>query len=64
MVESKGSENQPSVLKAAVGLRKVSKPFASSLRCSSSASSRSKKPLYGTRPTTGNHQVRGASLSG
>lgn len=45
IVESRGSENHPSVLKAEVGLRKVSKPSASSLRCSSSASSRSKKPL-------------------
>src|SRR5438552_1739418 len=62
-VESNGSLNQPSVLKAGEGRRYTSKPPASRRRAASFAAVKSKKPLYGTRPTIGNHHVYGTSRS-
>src|SRR6266571_404852 len=58
VVDTRGSLNQPSVLNADAGLRYVSKPRLRKLRSSPFASPKSKKPLYGTLPTTGNHQVK------
>ena len=62
-VERSGSANQPSVLKATAGRTSTSRPRPDRRRPAASAALCSKKPWYGTRPTTGYHQVYGASRS-
>src|SRR5690349_21714119 len=62
-VETRGSLNQPKVLNAGDGLRYTSKPSWSSVRAADRAAPKSKNPLYGTRPTIGNHQLYDFSRS-
>src|SRR5579871_3979455 len=63
-VDSRGSLKNPNVLNAGDGRRYTSNPRLANSRSADRAAPNSKKPLYGTRPTIGNHHVYGASRSG
>ena len=64
VVLTSGSLNHPSVLKALAGPTVTSYPSALSASAVLRAAEKSKKPLYGNRPTTGNHQVLRSRRSG